>query len=768
MKRGERLISPDSEEAERIFPFHPGGPAGADGISIQGGETMKHSFMKRFLALLLSALLLGGMFTCAWADPDEAEPDDPENGGTLTLVEPAGEPDALGQPGADEPQGDPDLDDDEVPIVYDVYLWLGEKAVHAGNADDPLENGQVSFDRDTNTLTFTAKSPTIPGLHNGALIDAPGLESLTIVTAAGGLKINSDTATCCVNLENGALTVNGALDLTLSLSTADAAVYVGGGASFNGSVDLGLPGMSSDCYGVKSINGPVAVNGNFFVIGGHTGIYCGSGDVTITGDGVFMPFSQASLGFSPAAGIYAADGGVDVQGSYIHDDVSIYLIYANGPIHVGGEVQVENTAGIGGGGNGFKSLKGGIVFDGSATIEIGGGTCIDSGDAPEGIVIKGKADLTAVTGGTPPAFLSAAGGPILVDGDLRVAGSGLDLVYAKGDITVLGDASIKNSLTATTVMPYDGRAMTSAEGSVSITGSLTSTSSNSGVYAKKDITIGGDATVGVSDRNERDYILKAETGELSIGGSLTTTGLAPASAYGAAGLTVGQNVTITNGAEDAVGLYSEGKITMVSGEWDISAKQPLLAKSGIQIPETHSVILPEGGVVSQLDGGFAITEQDGTTIPEHVIISDAAFITITFDLNYAGSEPVQMMIHKGAAVGKLPSVWSHGEAPALWYLIGWYTEAAEGLQVGRIGKKVTARTTFDEDATVYAHWYLPGDVNGDGSVDNRDVTRLIRCIRYGGVETVEYALDPNADGYVDNLDVSCLIRYLGHKDVEIY
>ncbi len=374
--------------------------------------------------------------------------------------------------------------------------------------------------------------------------------------------------------------------------------------------------------------------------------------------------------------------------------------------------------------------------------------------------------LTAATNKVSAAVLSAAGGPIRVDGDLSVTGSGEHAVFARGDITVNGDFTI--SPKTYNANERCANALYCESGSLNVSGSLKSSGAGAGVYAYQDIIIGGDVTVGTNVQNERAYILKAETGELNIGGSLTATGLAPASAFGAAGLTVGKNVTITNAAEDAIGLSSEGKITMLSGEWDITARQPLLAKDGIEIPETHGIILPAGGVVSQLDGSYTVTEQDGATIPEHVIISDAEFITITFDFNYAGSTPTQLLIHKGGAVGKLPSVWSHGEEPTLWRLVGWYTEKAEGLEVGQVGDKVTVKTTFDEDTTVYAHWYLPGDVNGDGEVNNKDVTRLIRYIKYGDVAAVSYAHDVNGDGAKDNKDVTRLIRCIKYGDVEIF
>ena len=172
--------------------------------------------------------------------------------------------------------------------------------------------------------------------------------------------------------------------------------------------------------------------------------------------------------------------------------------------------------------------------------------------------------------------------------------------------------------------------------------------------------------------------------------------------------------------------------------------------------------LPEGGVVSKLDSGYTVTEQDGTTIPDHVIISDAEFIFITFDLNYEGSEAIRMPIHKGGAVGKLPAVTGHGEAPNRWYLVGWYTEKASGTQVGLVGDKVTVKTVFDADTTVYAHWRLPGDINGDGAVNDKDVTRLINYHTFKdiAVKVVEGNLDVNGDGNWNDKDVTRLINYL--------
>ena len=70
--------------------------------------------------------------------------------------------------------------------------------------------------------------------------------------------------------------------------------------------------------------------------------------------------------------------------------------------------------------------------------------------------------------------------------------------------------------------------------------------------------------------------------------------------------------------------------------------------------------------------------------------------------------------------------------------------------------------------TVKIDSYLPGDINGDGIVNNKDVTRLMRHIKYQDVEVVKAALDVNGDGIVNNKDVTRLMRYIKYTDVEIH
>ena len=63
--------------------------------------------------------------------------------------------------------------------------------------------------------------------------------------------------------------------------------------------------------------------------------------------------------------------------------------------------------------------------------------------------------------------------------------------------------------------------------------------------------------------------------------------------------------------------------------------------------------------------------------------------------------------------------------------------------------------------------YMPGDINGDGAVNNKDVTRLFRYLSDYEVEVEDAALDINGDGTVNNKDLTRLFRYVSGYDVTI-
>ena len=73
-----------------------------------------------------------------------------------------------------------------------------------------------------------------------------------------------------------------------------------------------------------------------------------------------------------------------------------------------------------------------------------------------------------------------------------------------------------------------------------------------------------------------------------------------------------------------------------------------------------------------------------------------------------------------------------------------------------------------ENGTIEIVDYTPGDVNGDGAVNNKDLTRLFKYLSNYDVEVVEAALDINGDGAVNNKDLTRLFQYLSNYNVEIF
>lgn len=64
--------------------------------------------------------------------------------------------------------------------------------------------------------------------------------------------------------------------------------------------------------------------------------------------------------------------------------------------------------------------------------------------------------------------------------------------------------------------------------------------------------------------------------------------------------------------------------------------------------------------------------------------------------------------------------------------------------------------------------YLPGDINSDGKVNNKDLTRLFQYLSDWDVEVNEAALDVNGDGKINNKDLTRLFQCLSDWNVEIF
>ena len=64
--------------------------------------------------------------------------------------------------------------------------------------------------------------------------------------------------------------------------------------------------------------------------------------------------------------------------------------------------------------------------------------------------------------------------------------------------------------------------------------------------------------------------------------------------------------------------------------------------------------------------------------------------------------------------------------------------------------------------------HIPGDINDDGAVNNKDLTRLFQYLSDWDVTVNTDALDVNGDGSVNNKDLTRLFQYLSDWEVEIF
>ena len=62
----------------------------------------------------------------------------------------------------------------------------------------------------------------------------------------------------------------------------------------------------------------------------------------------------------------------------------------------------------------------------------------------------------------------------------------------------------------------------------------------------------------------------------------------------------------------------------------------------------------------------------------------------------------------------------------------------------------------------------PGDINGDGVLNSKDLTRLMKYLAGEDVAVEVSVLDVNGDGVVNNKDLTRLMKYLAGEDVQIF
>jgi uncharacterized repeat protein (TIGR02543 family) len=696
-------------------------------------------------------------------------------------------------------------------------LWVGHIQVTGENKDDILGDGTASYDPDTKTLTFTED----PGHFFYHRVDVGSRQFYALIWAEDDLTIQTPgtlTMGEFVPLEPedniqsfdvycmGALTLNGDYVAEPGYKTS---IYAVGDIVINGSVHLlmvskwcdgaalmsagGSVHITGDLWarvyrscGVYANNNGIRVDGSVMVyngLEGGTGLQTGNSGSLVIGGGTWDIEAERALDLASAFEIPSTHTiTTPVGGSLVRlqDGLRYYTtVSADGttpaehvviepiveyPLWLG-ETQVTtlNKDDIQGDGTAsydpdtqtltFTTSEPNITGEYTTTGTYDAGAMIYSKDdltiqAPEaGLVLVGGADSASFYYDVLHALNS-----LTINGDItivnqRTGNGGDEAIYAGADLVIHGD------LDATSAGGIDAGKIT-IDGNAKVKATL-----SRGIDAQGNgvvINIGGDLEV------ESYLECLYSNGRIEVGGNVTATSATSGydGIYARVSITIGGSVTVTSQKRAVVSEH--GKITVVSGVWDLTGgTHGIYAGGGIVIPDTHTVTTPVGGVVKSYNAYYTVTEADGTTVAKHVVIREpSAAVTVSFDACGGTVSPASVEIVPGAAIGELPTPTRSGS----WVFLGWYTEpAATQFEIGQ-STQVTSETTFDEDTTVYAHWRMPGDVNGDGKVNMTDVTLLSTFVkaRGTGVTIVPFSgnIDGDANDKVNMTDVTLLSTFV--------
>lgn len=150
-----------------------------------------------------------------------------------------------------------------------------------------------------------------------------------------------------------------------------------------------------------------------------------------------------------------------------------------------------------------------------------------------------------------------------------------------------------------------------------------------------------------------------------------------------------------------------------------------------------------------------------------------ACFTVTFDLQggtLTSTLPTVITLAPGNVIGDLPVAVSRYHAGYRYRIFGWFTSP------GGMGIRWDAGTPVTQNITLYANWvrrpvnFLVGDLNGDRRVTSADASMLARYLA-GQFDHLEdspiclIAADIDGNGVIDPRDLTLLIRWLVGHDV---
>ena len=239
----------------------------------------------------------------------------------------------------------------------------------------------------------------------------------------------------------------------------------------------------------------------------------------------------------------------------------------------------------------------------------------------------------------------------------------------------------------------------------------------------------------------------------------------------------GENVRFFPGEENArCGFNIHYDVTSVA------LFEEALSETGANKPNRYYDLHMHIGETLTIDKEIVIGENTYIRMFDPVVITENGLLEIdSFAQVSAGLQINGTLKNKGIISASAISAWGFGDTELILGETGTYSGSGE-LDVfddsGRTLEEILPGfdlTEFDVVEEGEGSWTLspkavetvPGDTNGDGSVNTMDLIRLMKYISGVEVDVAEGTGDVNGDGKVNTMDLIRLMKYLNGENVEL-
>ena len=185
----------------------------------------------------------------------------------------------------------------------------------------------------------------------------------------------------------------------------------------------------------------------------------------------------------------------------------------------------------------------------------------------------------------------------------------------------------------------------------------------------------------------------------------------------------------------------------------------------------------ENGIERTISTGYQISGYDPKTVGVQTVTITYNGKTATFDVNVTAKVVSYIVITSGAPssviLGEEPDCSKmklkvvFADATSIEITDGYTLSGFDPSVLGEQEVTVNYREGM-EKFKINVIDYIRGDINGDGIVSMKDVTRLTNYLNDPSAAVIDKALDVNGDGVINIKDITRLVEYLNNNAVVIF